>query len=938
MQPSSLPSLFGNAAVQDSEELQRIIDLPRRAYSEEEVQQLVRDYTAALKTPHGTMTLKPIQAVCLNEIRITRGLLAPVGVGHGKAIPDHEPVLLESGWTPVGQVRVGDRLYGADGQLHDVTGVYPQGVRPVFRLNFSDGSSALSDLDHLWTFYKRNGWGKNQYHTMTLASWAGRALYRQTKRHKCWSLFLPVGAPVDYPHSDLPLDPYTLGALLGDGGLTQGTATFTSMDDDIVAALKLPLDVVARVNSNQNSGRAAQYNLVKEKGRRGPRPNPLKVILDEIGLFGTSSHTKFIPTAYLSASIEQRVALLQGLLDTDGEATHATGIEWSSVSQRLVDDVRELVESLGGTATLYKYEHHERLRINMPAHLQPFRCAQKRENYRADRKQRPPHRSLRSIEPVGRMPCTCISTNAPDHLFRLRHHVLTHNTIVSLLAARIVGAKRPLLVIPASLREKTLDDIEALRRHWHLPLFLRVESYEFLSRVNASSLLTRYSPDILICDEAHRLKNSQAACTKRVRRYLKENTEQHEKTNGAVPLCRFVAMSGTLTKRSLKDYAHMAAWALRDLSPVPRQFPVLMEWCGALDEDGAIRTFTPGALERLGTLEDPVVDQNSARRAYRQRLRDTPGVVATDESALDVSIEIDAVVINDPAPPAVEAAMSELRTFWRLPDGHTFVEGVEQWRHARELALGFFYRWDPWPPEAWGAPRAAWSKALREILQNNRRNLDTDLQVRQALAEHPKWYPEATELWQEWEIVKPTFTPNTTAVWLSDHVIEHAGEWAQRERGIVWIEHHAFGVRFEQITGIPVYGEGGMNARGARIEHHPPGSPLGALISSNCTGRNLQAWNKNLIVSPPPSGNTVEQLLGRTHRPGQEADTVYATWTFGGVEHLDAFDRCVGDAEYVVNSTGAAQKILYADRTFDTAAIGWSLLGPLWVKQLKSTG
>jgi hypothetical protein len=224
---------------------------------------------------------------------------------------------------------------------------------------------------------------------------------------------------------------------------------------------------------------------------------------------------------------------------------------------------------------------------------------------------------------------------------------------------------------------------------------------------------------------------------------------------------------------------------------------------------------------------------------------------------------------------------------------------------------------------------------LRNILKNNRRHLDTDLQVRQALEAHPDWYPDEYELWQAWEQVRDTFVPNTVPVWISDHAIERAAAWAQDKKGIVWIEHQAFGERFTKLTGIPFYGEGGLDARGARIEHHNPSAPLAASILSNCTGRNLQAWGENYVVSPPPSGNTVEQMLGRTHRPGQGADTVYATWLFAGVEHVNAFERCLGDAEYVQNSQGTAQKILYADRTFDPEDILIGKSGPMWVKSSK---
>lgn len=527
-------------------------------------------------------------------------------------------------------------------------------------------------------------------------------------------------------------------------------------------------------------------------------------------------------------------------------------------------------------------------------------------------------------------------------------------TLVSLLAPRVVRAKRPLIVVPASLKEKTFDDMLDLGRHWYLPPFIRVESYEFLSRISGADFLAQYKPDFIFCDEAHRLKNSSAACTKRIRRYFKDNdTAEHhlspevasafieriqrylegretdvEEHGGKHPC--FIAASGTFTKRSLKDYAHLSSWALRHMSPLPLKHNTLMEWCSALDQSDSVKIFSFGALEQLTPPgHAPVIDQASARKAFQSRFVSTPGVVSTTEGALSTSIELDGEVL--PTPIVMEPHFVNLREGWELPDGHIVIEGVSKWRHARELALGFYYKWDPWPPQWWMEPRSAWGSEMRRVLKDNRRHLDTDLQLRVALEDHPEWYPNAAKLYEKWGEVEKAFKPNTVAVFLSDHAIHRAHAWAKKHKGIVWVEHQAFGERFEDLTGIPCYGESGLDRKGRRIEHHPHGTPMAAQVSSNCTGRNLQiGWSKNLIVSPPPSGLTIEQLLGRTHRKGQLADTVYATWLFSCQEHISAFDKCQADAQYVLDSQGLAQKVLYADRAFGDVRDMPNTLGPAW--------
>lgn len=467
-------------------------------------------------------------------------------------------------------------------------------------------------------------------------------------------------------------------------------------------------------------------------------------------------------------------------------------------------------------------------------------------------------------------------------------------TLVSLLAPEVSFAVRPLLVVPASLVDKTLRDRKYLAQHWRFPEFLSVTSYEMLGRAQAAEYLEQKQPDLIVLDEAHRLRNRKAAVTRRFRRFLRKKK---------VPC---VVMSGTVTKRSLHDFAHLALWSLGENVPVPMKHDDLETWADALDERKNAWTRTaPGALKVFCNPEEKAEweagnELQAARKAYRRRLIETPGVVATYEASVDATLTIQGVEL--PLAPAVSEAFSRLRMEWETPDGWPIADGLAMARHARELALGFYYIWDPRPPPHWLEARRAWAAYVRKVLKHSHK-LDSELQVRRA-------HPDAKEL-VEWLKVSKDFEPNTRAVWLTDSIAQAARDWAEANPGIVWTEHSCFGRRLAEL-GLEYYGREGKNAQGFVIEQHAPGTSLAASIWSNSTGRNLQAWSSNLVTSPPPNGQQWEQLLGRTHREGQEADEVRVDVFTLCLEHVWAFHQADKDARYVEATTGAPQKLLLA--------------------------
>ena len=502
-------------------------------------------------------------------------------------------------------------------------------------------------------------------------------------------------------------------------------------------------------------------------------------------------------------------------------------------------------------------------------------------------------------------------------------------TLISFLAATVLKSQRPLLIVPAKLVDKTKYDKELLEQHFRLPHFMRIMTYDWLGREQAGedeergkkSALDEWAPDLVVLDEAHRAKNyREAAVVRRLRRFFRAHQN-----------ARCAAMSGTMTKRSIMDFAHILTWCLpAQLLPIPTHWNELELWSQALDEKKSgfgIGNIDPGALETLcADAEDARLwertddKRHAARVVFRRRLVDTPGVVATVESPIDASLIIRARRVELSA--EVDAVFAHLRQFWELPDGWTLSDGLEMFRHARDLALGFYLKWEPRPPIEWLQPRKNWHAFVRSKLKHSRK-LDSELQVRKwvgALKKHAATNErkldtedlQAVECLDAWLAVRDTFKPNTVPVWVDSSALAIAAEWAHTRPGIVWVENPCVGQRLRDEFGLSYYGEQGRDDSGRFIDAHDPKKSLVASIASSGEGRNLQAWCNNLCLDLPPSGARLEQLLGRTHRDGQQADEVEFEFVVSCREHFEAYQQAMADTRYIEAMTGSPQKMLLA--------------------------
>ncbi len=452
-------------------------------------------------------------------------------VGSGKAQPLDAGVLTPTGFRSMGDLQVGDVVIAPDGTTTHVTGVFPQGVRDVWRVHFSDGTRADCDLDHLWQVQTSTARCRgDRPKVMTLREIASD-LRRPSGAAK-WHIELP--APADLEHGgDRPLEPYLLGLLLGDGGLTVASCVrFTSSDSELVASVRAALPagcklrrqphrpydwtvvserrqvnaaVLARATrgdvasmarayeagASQEaiglkiglSGTMVRHHLLKHNVRMrepGSRPNPLVASLQALGLMGKSAREKAVPRSYLIAPRRVRHAVLQGLMDTDGTlSSSGSDVTFTSASRELAEDVAWLVRSLGGRARCRSVRKSGRsywtTSVILPAAFPPFRLTRKAALLRPRTKYANPAKAIVEVTRIGTKPVQCISLAHPSQLYITDGFTVTHNTVIALygmLRAVEAGFQAALMAPTETLAEQHAATLDRLLAAHALPFAL----------------------------------------------------------------------------------------------------------------------------------------------------------------------------------------------------------------------------------------------------------------------------------------------------------------------------------------------------------------------------------------------------------------------------------------------------------------------------------
>lgn len=358
----------------------------------------------------------------------------------GKAQPLTAKVLTTSGWVMMGDLKVGDQLASVDGAKSEVTAIYPQGVKPVFRVTFQDGRSTEAADEHLWEVWSREWDTPKVVTTVQLAALLTKARYQKRLSVRMFNGEYGTELP-------MLVDPYVLGLLIGDGCFRGSYPTFASEDQELISALA---EGVEHLGLKVIHADRCNYRLCGENGDR----NQLKEWLGSMGLWGKKSEQKNLPGWVFRLSRTQRIGLLQGLMGSDGTSAKNGGVSFATSSPMLAKDVQMLVWSLGGRASICQKTTNGLLAYILHVVFQDrtlsFRLERKRDRVSSPRTTHTNTRlRIDSVEFLREDECQCISVSHPDKLYVTDDYVVTHNTFLGLyssLRAWESGMHTPLFV------------------------------------------------------------------------------------------------------------------------------------------------------------------------------------------------------------------------------------------------------------------------------------------------------------------------------------------------------------------------------------------------------------------------------------------------------------------------------------------------------------
>lgn len=354
--------------------------------------------------------------------------------GVGKSLFWGTKVPILGGYTEIGKLEVGDEVYTPSGKLTKVVAKYEHQDKELYEVKLNDGTSFKCDKDQIFHVEIMGHEGSHGIHNMTFTDLEAY-LRKYPKRYAT----IPYCDPIEFEAAELPVDPYFLGLLIGDGCLTSGTPMLTNADPDIITGVhKLVLEQYEDLNMVMANDISYRFSRKDESKSLG---NPLTEGLRELGLQGKDSYTKFIPAIYKRSSIEQRMELLRGLMDSDGYIMDTGHTSYATCSKQLADDVVEIIRSLGGRARVR--EKHTKSQFGTPClsydisfKLPPeLGSVVKYSKLKTERYEKVlskktwcKKRRIESILPCGTGDTACIAVEDEGALYLIDGFVPVHNT------------------------------------------------------------------------------------------------------------------------------------------------------------------------------------------------------------------------------------------------------------------------------------------------------------------------------------------------------------------------------------------------------------------------------------------------------------------------------------------------------------------------------
>lgn len=445
-------------------------------------------------------------------------------------------------------------------------------------------------------------------------------------------------------------------------------------------------------------------------------------------------------------------------------------------------------------------------------------------------------------------------------------------TLISMLLPEVMGATNPMMVIPKRLFAKTKVDFQEYADAGYRVTLPRLVSTQYLTHKKRENWLLEQNPDLLIFDEGQSCREW-GTVARRVDRYVRSKRER-ERVFGE--LLSVVSMSGTLMTPNISQWAHIARWCLGMRSPAPLNEADVLQWT---------QQPPPGFFEHA---------------------REVSGMVMSMGRPCNASITCDHW--RPSLPPVVEEAIRMIDAGVR-PDGE-LLDDLEVPEVRQQAFTGFFYIWDPLPPKWWLDPRRDYHKYSRWVVEQRLPGFDSASFVRDCLLgllpdREPPLAADGRKALQAWLTVQREYTPPKRPVWLSEAMVEQAVAHVRlRPKTLIWCPHEAVGPVFVK-HGIPYYGAD-------TDPEQEQGRTIALSVRAHHVGKNLQAWQNNLLLGVH-GPEVCEQLMARTHRPKQDADTVHFDWP----QTLDYHQRKLQDTKQKAHEWGRhignEQKLALAD-------------------------
>lgn len=411
--------------------------------------------------PPKTLTDQPFYGLVLDEEQLNLAnaiwdqdidiVFVNAAAGTGKAQPVNTMIPTPVGNRRFGDIKPGNYVYARDGTPTKVLGVFNQGELDAYEITLSDGRKTICNGEHLWTYYGNSG----QLVTETLNSMLSRSISRGSNGYRYG---IPVNSAVYHEEKELPVDPYVVGAFIGDGCCTDRVLTISSDDEEVVEKISTLIGA-KRYKKASEENYCWMFELPDELQNDRRKLFTTKEVFNDIPCVIGDSYGKRIPKIYLNSSYEQRMRLLHGLMDTDGcivesfsggseitgEAVLKYSVRYTTVNKGIVDDVTDLIRGLGYVCKV-RETYNEKYRfgvcydicfiISNQQKKDLFSLKRKREiaerAYECDNFRKYDRVWIKDVKKLDKkIEMMCIYVDNPEHLYLTNDYIVTHNTTIA---------------------------------------------------------------------------------------------------------------------------------------------------------------------------------------------------------------------------------------------------------------------------------------------------------------------------------------------------------------------------------------------------------------------------------------------------------------------------------------------------------------------------